>query len=339
MSDTRKGWIWGVGMAVLAVALVGMSVPAEAKRLGGGTSFGQRTPLIQRDAPARPAPTRQNTESTAAPTQGSTAAAPAQAAGATGAAAAARPGMAMLGGLAAGLGLAALFTALGFGEGLAAVLGNVLLIALLVGGGLLLWRMLRGGQPALAPAGGVGPLRPANPQPSTRDMQALRTAARERLPRQGYEADALAPEAAVTFEGTPKAVPTGVAGRGGVPEGFDTSGFLQGCKQNFVRLQEAWDAADHDALRAMMTDEMFTHITSQLEERGDQPNRTDVVMLQSELLVIEDLGPAYLASVEFSGMIREEVSAGATPFREIWNLTKPKDGSSGWLLAGVQALQ
>ena len=59
----------------------------------------------------------------------------------------------------------------------------------------------------------------------------------------------------------------------------------------------------------------------------------------SKLLGIEDIGSDYMASVEFSGMIREEPSAGPSPFREVWNMTKPKSGSSGWLVAGVQALQ
>jgi predicted lipid-binding transport protein (Tim44 family) len=62
-------------------------------------------------------------------------------------------------------------------------------------------------------------------------------------------------------------------------------------------------------------------------------------MLEAQLLGIEDLGDGYMASVEFSGLIREEPSAGASPFREVWNMTKPKNGSAGWLVAGVQALQ
>ena len=62
-------------------------------------------------------------------------------------------------------------------------------------------------------------------------------------------------------------------------------------------------------------------------------------MLEAQLLGIEDLGEGYMASVEFSGMIREEPSAGPNPFREVWNMTKPKAGGSGWLVAGVQALQ
>ena len=70
-----------------------------------------------------------------------------------------------------------------------------------------------------------------------------------------------------------------------------------------------------------------------------QVNHTDVVMLEAKLLGIEDLGATHMASVEFSGMVREDLSAGPAPFREVWNLAKPKDGSAGWLVAGVQALQ
>ena len=81
----------------------------------------------------------------------------------------------------------------------------------------------------------------------------------------------------------------------------------------------------------------------QLAEReghtGGQPNKTEVVMLDAKLLGIEELPDAYLASVEFSGMIREDMSSGPSPFREVWNMTRPVSGSSGWLVAGVQALQ
>jgi predicted lipid-binding transport protein (Tim44 family) len=129
----------------------------------------------------------------------------------------------------------------------------------------------------------------------------------------------------------------------GVPAGFDTEGFIAAAKRNFVTLQDAWDRSDIPTLRSMMTDEMLGEIRSQLAEREDHPsgqvNKTEVVMLEAQLLGIEDLGEDYMASVEFSGMIREEPSSGPSPFREVWNMTKPKSGHSGWLVAGVQALQ
>ena len=127
-----------------------------------------------------------------------------------------------------------------------------------------------------------------------------------------------------------------------IPPDFDVQGFVQAAKQNFIRLQAAWDRADIPELRAMMTDSMLHEIQTQLAERGrlvQGPNTTEVVMLEAQLLGIEDLGEGYMASVEFSGMIREEPNQAPNPFREVWNMTKPKSGSVGWLVAGVQALQ
>ena len=128
----------------------------------------------------------------------------------------------------------------------------------------------------------------------------------------------------------------------GVPEGFDADGFLKACKANFVTLQGAWDRSDLASLRAMMTDEMLGQMKLQLAEReshtGGVNNTTEVVMLNAQLLGIEELADDYMASVEFSGMIREDMSAGPSPFREVWNMTKPRSGG-GWLVAGVQALQ
>ena len=92
-----------------------------------------------------------------------------------------------------------------------------------------------------------------------------------------------------------------------------------------------------------MTDDMLEQIKTQLADRethtGGTSNKTEVVMLDAQLLGIEEMSDVYMASVEFSGMIKEDASAGASPFREVWNMTKPRTGSSGWLVAGVQALQ
>jgi predicted lipid-binding transport protein (Tim44 family) len=129
----------------------------------------------------------------------------------------------------------------------------------------------------------------------------------------------------------------------GVPAGFDADGFLSACKANFVTLQDAWDRSDISSLRAMMTDDMLDQIKSQLAEReshtGGVVNNTDVLRIDAQLLGIEELEDVYMASVEFSGMIREDASAGPSPFREVWNMTKQRSGAGGWLVAGVQALQ
>jgi hypothetical protein len=66
----------------------------------------------------------------------------------------------------------------------------------------------------------------------------------------------------------------------------------------------------------MMTDEMLPKSEPAAEreaQRGGEPNHTDVVMIDAQLLGIEDLGNGYMASVEFSGMIREEPRQAPAP--------------------------
>jgi predicted lipid-binding transport protein (Tim44 family) len=92
----------------------------------------------------------------------------------------------------------------------------------------------------------------------------------------------------------------------------------------------------------MMTDEMVTNIQEQLNERDAHTNGaanvTEVLKLDAQLLGIEEIDGSYMASVEFNGLIRESADTGPTPFREVWNVTRPMSGPGGWLVAGVQAL-
>lgn len=128
-----------------------------------------------------------------------------------------------------------------------------------------------------------------------------------------------------------------------VPEDFDANGFVGTAKEVFLKLQMAWDCADMVTLHSMLTDQMLSEIKAQLQEReqhlNGQVNKTEVITLQAELLGLQELEAAYLASVEFSGLIREDPSQGPNSFREVWSMSKPRNGSSGWLVCGVQALQ
>jgi predicted lipid-binding transport protein (Tim44 family) len=124
----------------------------------------------------------------------------------------------------------------------------------------------------------------------------------------------------------------------GIPADFDVTGFLRHAKTYFIRLQAAWDKADVNDIREFSTPEMFAELRIQLQERGASSNHTDVVSLDADLLQIETIGDDYLASVRFSGMIRETENAPAEPFAEVWNLSKPVQGSGGWVLAGIQQM-
>jgi predicted lipid-binding transport protein (Tim44 family) len=323
-------------LPIIAISLALLAGPADAaRRFGGGKSFGQQSGNVtQRQATPAPAPTPAPANAVNKAPNAPAPAAPAPK----------RPWGAMLGGLAAGLGLAWLASSLGMGEAMGQVLMfGLLALAVMMAVGWFMRRRNTGGTAPASPFAfqgasptGLAPVpvgyRPENVGNDASARPFERTAT-------GYTTSGLAPLEAGSMIGS------GLAGSQtwGIPAGFDSDGFLRSAKANFVSLQAAWDKADIPALRVMMTDTMLKEIQAQLAEReahtGGPVNMTDVVMIDAHLLGIEDLGDDYMASVEFSGMIREEPSAGPSPFREVWNMIKPKSGQSGWLVAGVQALQ
>jgi predicted lipid-binding transport protein (Tim44 family) len=337
-----------LGSVVLALFLTLSSLHAEAsKRLGGGKSSGQQSNNVtQREAAKPPAPAgapAQNAAPAAAPTP-ATAAAPAAAAQAQ-----RKPWGAMLGGLAAGLGLAWLAHSLGLGAefGQFLMFGLLALVIMVVVGMIMRRRAAPAQERSPYAFEGAGSAVDPQSVPQYNPKNVGNDASAR--PWEGQSASfepAAAPARAPTATRSGSMIGSALIGghqNWTIPADFDVAGFVSAAKQNFISLQDAWDRSDIPALRVMMTDAMLAEIKTQLAEREAQnsgaPNKTEVVMLEAQLLGIEDLGEGYMASVEFSGMIREEPSAGPSPFREVWNMTRPKAGQVGWLVAGVQALQ
>ena len=283
-------------LAVFALFMaLGLSVgSAEAARLGGGKSFGMQRQAV----PPKPA----------APAQQATPVAPASPAAAP-AAAPKRNWMGPLAGLAAGLGIAALLSHFGMGEGLT----NILMIALLALAAFFVFKLLFRRKTAAPPPAVQEPMQyaggPAVAPPPTAPQ----------LP------GSLAPAAVA-------------ASAGRIPEGFDSEGFLRVAKLNFIRLQAANDARNLDDIREFVSPELFAEIRLQIDERGNAAQQTDIVTLNAELLEVSTEDNRHIASVHFSGMIREVVGAAAAPFDEVWNLSKPSEGGKGWVIAGIQQL-
>lgn len=123
--------------------------------------------------------------------------------------------------------------------------------------------------------------------------------------------------------------------------GVDVEALLGLARQSFVQLQAAWDARDLRTLEAFTTAPLMADLRAQLQDlpgRCAAAERTEVVSLRAELLALEEIHEALVASVEFSGEIRERCDCGATPFRELWLLAHAKHEPCGWRLAGVQSL-
>lgn len=304
-------------LSVLAVVVtLGLSMTAfdaeAARRMGAGKSLG-----MQRQATPNKAPT-------AAPAQ-TPSANPAAAAAAAPAAAPKRSWMGPLAGIAAGLGLAALASHFGFGGELASMLMMGLLAAgIMVAVGFFMRKR------AAAKAGAVGG-----------GMQYAGISAPTNL-------SPAAPTYKVEMPGTStgssigSAIGSGVGGsvpvRQAIPTDFDVAGFVRNAKVNFIRLQAANDAGNLDDIRQFTTPEMFAQLKMDLTDRGTAAQRTDVERIDGEVLEVAEEGANYVVSVRFTGLIKAEGDAPAEAFDEVWHLTKPLQGSGGWVLSGIQQM-
>jgi predicted lipid-binding transport protein (Tim44 family) len=311
-------------IAALTVALATTGLPVDAKRLAGGKPAG-----MQRNMPARTAPD-------APPAKP----APQQAAPATPAAPAAAPAtppkrnwMGPLAGLAAGLGIAALFSHLGLGGAFGGAMGSIFTMLLLAGVAFFAIRFLMrrfgpgANTPALAGmgagagnAGGAQVAWPAQPAAPV----ALQRNTLDSAPVVGTPVAAAADPDAIT--------------RVFVPASFDSESFVRTAKMIFIRLQTANDTADLEDLRKFTTPELFSSIRLDIQERGNTPQQTDVLKVDAEVLDVANEAERQVVSVRFHGQVVEEKGAAPTAFNEVWHLVKPNDDSRSWAIAGIEQL-
>jgi len=318
---------WFAAIIIGALAAT-FTLDAEAqRRFGGARNLGRQQPQMQQRQATPPAQTPQQQAAPAQP--GAQQAAPTKSPAAGAPAAAARPASPMRGalmGLAAGLGIAALASWLGFGEALTMFLTILLIgLALMLAVGFVLRRM-RGPQPAAATPGvnrGPGTYSHVGYETSPAPVERADVFARAGGARPGSAMDQFA---------------RGVASHGAssIPAGFDTASFLAHAKDNFVRLQHSWDSSNLDEIADFTTNEMFIALTHELRARAGGQSRTEVVAIDAELLGIESNADEHVASVKFDGTLR--IDGEIETVSEVWNLVKPANGSGGWLLAGIQQM-
>lgn len=304
-------WLAALLIGLSGFALLAVSFDSEARRFGGGFSSGRQSfnVMKQKQAVTPPAATAPRAAGTAgnAATTGSRWLGP-------------------LAGIAAGLGLAALLSHFGLAGAMADLLVIALIAAIAIFGIGFIMRTLRSGLSPQALGNSPGGMqRRQYGQDSTEGPGQPRVQPVEQPPMSG-----LLGQGPMHVEPSAPAV-----GDWFIPADFDTQAFLDEAKRQFVAIQKAWDSVDFDGLQSRLTEELYAEYAGKMAAHGGR-NQTEVVLLNADLLGIEKLKDGHLASVRFSGMIREDQQPEAAAFEEVWNLYKP-DGK-GWLLAGIQQL-
>lgn len=286
---------------VFTFGLSTVAMDAEAaKRMGSGKSMGTQRQATPDKPPAAATPP--------------TAASPA-------AATASRSWMGPVAGLAAGLGLAALASHLGFGDELASMLMiGLLAAAVMVAIGFVMRKRAAARQQGNARVGGMQ-YSPASASPAGQSAPAYEVAM---------------PGGSGTAMGA--ALGAGATNGKRIPADFDVAGFERHAKVNFIRLQAAHDAGNLDDIREFTTPEMFAELKLELAERGQPTQKNDVVSINAEVMEVDEDARRYLVSVRFTGVIRDNSGEPDESFDEVWHLMKSRQGGTGWTLSGIQQM-
>ena len=318
-------------LAVLTVGLVLITTSMDAdaaRRFGGGKSFGRPAPTLTQKAPQPAANPQMGQQQAQRP---ATAANPAAAA----AAAKPSPWKGMLMGAAAALGITALLSALGLGEGFAQVIMMVLLAVVLFFAVRFVMGMVMGNRARTASASGM--LHRGEPQAPRENVSHFEPV-REPQPAQPTPASAMSGAA------TPGSVfdvfqNAGAAGMPElkIPEGFDAAGFEAVAKDNFVKLQKAWDTGNVIEISDFTTDDFFIEVTHKLRERDTKAQESEVVNLSAKLLGFVEGETENVAVVAFEGAMK--IAGEFEQVNEHWVLVQKADGSTGWLLAGISQVE
>ena len=267
-------------LMLLMVALTCLSLlapMAEAKRFGGGGSFGKNRPVPTKQTQKAPETAPKQTSSGASKWLGP------------------------LAGLAIGAGLASMFAGGGlgaFGNAIGTILMALAAAAVIM---FLIGKFRRSQQPNMQYAG-AGALYNA-PQPLREEAFASGSS---------------------------------VKNSGNIPHDFPVESFLRNAKMSFIRLQAANDRKDINDVREYTTPEIFAEISMQMQERGNTQQATEVVSINAELLEVVSEGEYLIASVLFTGQLRENNEM-LENIDEVWHIQRnANDVNSTWLLAGVQ---
>lgn len=286
-----------------------IAVESEAARVGGGKNSGRQSSSAQ-SAPAQKTTPAQASPTPAAPQSGMS------------------KWLGPLAGLAAGIGLASL---LGSG-GLGAAMGGLLMVVLLLGVAFVVYRLIKSkSQPqASSPLGYAG-------AGNTGNLGNTSATLPQAQPAQ-FTGNAAAPGSlAATVGGAPavsNAAPISAMSQQRWPADFDAPAFERQAIANFNRLQAANDAGDASTLRDFLTPTLFSEIEAEMKSSWGTPQKTEAVDLKAEVLEVVTEASVYVASVRFSGQIRE--NGVLSPLNEMWHLEKPVNGSAGWRVAGIQ---
>ncbi len=127
-----------------------------------------------------------------------------------------------------------------------------------------------------------------------------------------------------------------------LPDWFNQEEFLSGARSAYTLLQQAWDKGNLDSIKELATDNVYNEISRQFAQQAPQ-GETRILQLNAELIDFNELHDHSEASVLFDALLDEEADSTqdrANQVRELWHFVRASNSNEPtWYLDGIQQLE
>jgi predicted lipid-binding transport protein (Tim44 family) len=121
-----------------------------------------------------------------------------------------------------------------------------------------------------------------------------------------------------------------------LPDGFNLNAFMNGARDHYRTLQEAWNKNDLDTMSEYLEPELFLQLKAERDSLGGDQH-TEVMFVDAELARADNNEQVTEISVRFSGKYRDTVEGVEREITDIWHLQRKLDQpDASWLIVGIE---
>jgi predicted lipid-binding transport protein (Tim44 family) len=119
-----------------------------------------------------------------------------------------------------------------------------------------------------------------------------------------------------------------------LPDGTEPAAFLRQARATFLHMQTMNSSSSIEELRRYFTPEMFTAIQGDI---ANNPDTAEFPTLNAQIVDSASENGQYVTSVLYTGTVSEDLNAAPVPFTETWHFVQPIGSTDKkWLVAGIQ---
>lgn len=121
-----------------------------------------------------------------------------------------------------------------------------------------------------------------------------------------------------------------------LPPGFELQQFLNGARDHYRNLQQAWNVNDLAKIQEYVSPELYNALAEERRSLAGEQH-TEVMFVDAELVRADHGTDWAQVSVKFSGRYRDSVEAVEEPINEVWHLERDlRQNNAPWYVVGIE---